>query len=248
MNIEQLVDSVESFESLPHRHQAMYMAFFYSVSEGKPNFTASEIEAKFRELHLDVPNYLAQVLHNLTKAKPPYLIKTKEGYVFQRGKRKEFESKFLGSTPVLVTSKTLRDLLPKIKSKEQNTFLEEAVKCFEIQAFRASVMMTWLLTMDVIYEYVIANKLRDFNAGVQAHGKYKKITFVNKDQFSEMKESEFIEVLRTSKIISNDIRKILVEKLDFRNTCAHPNTIAIKETKAIAVIDDLIENVIFKYQ
>lgn len=107
--------------------------------------------------------------------------------------------------------------------------------------------MSWLLTIDTIYEFVIKTKLIEFNIAVQSHGKYKKIIFSSKDQFSDVKETDFIELLRVSGIITNDTRKILVEKLDFRNTCAHPNSVTIKETKAIAFIEDIIDNVVIKF-
>ena len=96
--------------------------------------------------------------------------------------------------------------------------------------------MSWLLAIDTIYEFVLKNKLTEFNNAIQTHGKYKKIIITNKDNFSDIKESDFIELLRVAKIISNDTRKILDEKLAFRNTCAHPNTVIIKESKAISFI------------
>jgi hypothetical protein len=125
--------------------------------------------------------------------------------------------------------------------------LEEAISCFEIKSFRAAVIMTWLLTMDTIYEYVLSRKLSEFNNAIQLQGKYKKIIVKVKDNFSDIKESDFIELLRVAKIISNDTRKILDEKLDFRNTCAHPNSVIIRESKAISFLEDVIENIVLKF-
>lgn len=248
MNIEDYVDLVEDFDSLSQKEQVKLIAFFLTITNSQDEFTTSEITSAFINNNLSAPGNVSHQLALLSKAKPPTLVKKGSGFTFHRTAKKILDEQFVGSKHKLHISKTLRDLVPKIKSSEQKVFLEEAIKCFEIQAYRASILMSWLLTMDVIYEYILRHKLSEFNTAIQAHGKYKKIIFSKKDDFSEMKESDFIEVLRTAKIVSNDIRKILDEKLNFRNTIAHPNTITIKESKAISVIDDLVENVIFKYQ
>ena len=248
MTLEDYIDSVEGFENLSQREQVKLISFFYITVSEEETFRTLDIKMSFEKNNLSVPTNVSRELSQLVNSKPQILIKKGKDFAFHRIAKQHLEAEFIGQKHKVKLSKTLRSLLPKIKSKEQQAFLEEAIKCFEVKAYRASILMTWLLTMDVIYEYLIAKKLTEFNAAVQVHGKYKKITFSKKDDFSEVKESDFIEILRTGKIISNDIRKILIEKLDFRNTCAHPNSIIIKESKAIAVIDDLIENVIFKFQ
>ncbi|RYC52692.1 hypothetical protein [Flagellimonas olearia] len=248
MTLEEFVDSIDGFDKLTQREQVRLMSFFYVIVSKVSTFRTADIKKCFEDNDLSIPANISHDLLQLTKTKPPALVKKGKLFAFHRTERKNLENEFVGSKHKVKVSKILRNLLSKIKSKEQQAFLEEAIKCFEVKAYRASILMTWLLTIDVIYEYVLAKKLIEFNSAVQVHGKYKKITFAKKDDFSEIKESDFIEILRTGKIISNDIRKILIEKLDFRNTCAHPNSIIIKETKAVSVIDDLIENVIFKFQ
>ena len=67
------------------------------------------------------------------------------------------------------------------------------------------------------------------------------------DDFSELKESKFIEVCRSAGIIINDVRKIMDEKLGIRNTCAHPNSIKISKAKVTSYIEDIVNNIIIKY-
>jgi len=57
-------------------------------------------------------------------------------------------------------------------------------------------------------------------------------------------------VTRSADVISNDVRKILDEKLGTRNSSAHPSAIAIaiKRSKVIAFVEDLVENVVLKYK
>ena len=66
--------------------------------------------------------------------------------------------------------------------------------------------------------------------------------------FSDIKESVFIEVCRSSNVITNDVRKILDEKLGIRNTAAHPSTVKIHESKVVNFVEDLVDNIIIKYE
>jgi len=246
MLINDFINQVDNYDSLTQLEQVKLMAFFYCISKNKGDFTSSEIKNCFNEENLKVPTNVPQCFTKLTEGKFPILIKKGNTYSFHRTVKKELESLFLDNPHRINTSTTLRNLLPLLTSKEQKMFLEEAVICFELGCYRASIIMTWLLTIDAIYEMILKKHLLEFNGAIQSHGKYKKLTFSKKEDFTDIKETDFIELLRTGKIFTNDIRKLLVEKLGFRNTAAHPNTIIIKETKAISFIEDLVENVILK--
>jgi len=248
MSIGNFIDKVNNFDTLSQIEQIKLVSYFYCVVNETSDFTPSIIRNCFIDENLKVPTNVAQYFPNLTGGKSPFFVKKGVNYSFHRSSKKEFDEIFLKKKHTQQTSATLRGLLPKLTSNQQVAFLEEAVSCFEIECYRASIIMTWLLTMDAIYEMVLNKYLPDFNAAIQSHGKYKKIVVTQKEDFSDIKESDFIELLRVGRIFSGDIRKILVEKLDFRNTAAHPNTIIIKETKAISFIEDLVENVVFKIQ
>ncbi len=108
--------------------------------------------------------------------------------------------------------------------------------------------MVWLMTVDHLQRYVLTHKLAEFNAAWAARGDNKGHAIASQDDFLEIRdESAFVEILRSANIITKDVRRILDEKLGFRNTCAHPNDIVIPETKVLAAIEDLVYNVILKY-
>jgi hypothetical protein len=70
---------------------------------------------------------------------------------------------------------------------------------------------------------------------------------VDYDDFSELPESKFIELMRSANIISNDVRKILDEKLGTRNSVAHPSGIIFTGHKTTEFALDIINNILFKY-
>ena len=249
MTVHDFLENISDFDSLTKKEQVKLIAFFYCVENKKQHFKANDITKEFEKNSLLKPSNISAEIIRLKKSKPTILIENKDGFSFHRTAKKELEETYLGVTHKLDVSNTLRDLIAELNGNEQKKYLEEAISCFEIKSFRASIIMTWLLAIDVIYEFVLLPKnLSSFNSAIQTHGKYKKITIVSKDDFSNIKESDFIELLRVAKLITNDTRKILDEKLGVRNSCAHPNSMEILDYKAIGFIQDLVINVIKKYQ
>jgi small nuclear ribonucleoprotein (snRNP)-like protein len=123
------------------------------------------------------------------------------------------------------------------------------IDCFEVGANRAAIVMCWLLAVDHLYSYVLKHHLRAFNAVLAKNTDRRvRVSVVQtKDDFGDIPEGKLIEFLRSANIISNDVRKILEEKLGTRNTSAHPSAVAIKPSKVVEFIDDLVENVVLKY-
>lgn len=99
-----------------------------------------------------------------------------------------------------------------------------------------------------MYEYVLAHKLNEFNSALSKQPwNSKRLKIAKKDDFGEIKESDFILVCRSARIITGDVRKLLDEKLGFRNSCAHPSSIAVGDSKVLSFIEDLIDNVVAKH-
>lgn len=247
MKVAELIELVDNFELLTQKEQVKLISFFHCTEYTKEYFTSSDIRKEFEKQLLSIPANVSSEIAKLKKEKPAVLLSSKQGLSFHRKAKKDLEEIYLGSTHKREVSQTLRDLVVNINGNEQKAFLEEAITCFEVKSFRASIILTWLLTVDILYEFILkpAN-LSVFNNAIQTHGKYKKLTIINKDNFGDIKESDFIELLRVAKLISNDIRKVLDEKLGIRNSCAHPNTLIIEDYKAIGFIQDLVKNVIEK--
>src|SRR5690606_38344666 len=116
--------------------------------------------------------------------------------------------------------------------------------CFQCKLYRPAIIMTWIVVIDVLYDYVINNHLRDFN-DVLKHAN-KKLVIKSKSDFEELRESDFILYLKTAAIISKEQRKVLDEKLTIRNSAAHPNGTSFKEAKTATFIEELFSDVLDK--
>jgi hypothetical protein len=250
--LESFVARVPHFSSLSPARQLEYFAYFLTEIRREDGISSARIEECFDILRLSkYSNIYAYIANHSRKSKisPPIFVRIKGKYYLHREHSAKLASNLKGSHLVVAVKSALRDLLPRIKDPNQKTFLAEALACFEVKAYRAAIIMVWILAMDHLFQYILAHRLAAFNKVLAANtDKRIKISAIGaRDDFSEIPEGKFIEFCRSAKIISNDVRKILDIKLGIRNTCAHPSGVAISEPKTIDAIDDLVNNVILKY-
>jgi len=250
--LEEFISKTENFDTLSASSKCDYFIYFLTEFKGMNGVRPKDVEDCFTELKIQKYSNVAQYLTTNSKrikSKAAKFIKQKDLYHLERKCKEEIKTKIHIDKPFIETNKTLRSLLPKLKNKSEQDFLIDAIKSFEVEAFRSSIVMVWLLTIDHLYEYILVNKLTDFNTELaKVTDKRVKATIINsKDDFSDIPEGKFIELCRASKIISNDVRKILEEKLGTRNSAAHPSNINIGRGKTFDFIEDLINNVISKY-
>lgn len=244
--------------NLSHRSLVIAFAYYFRQEKGKLEFTPVEIRGCFQQSLLKPPSKLSALIIDLTKGKKPALLKnsSKGSYSLAIHGLQEVQDA-LASTPstpagLSVFLETaipyLQRTIAKISDENRRKFLAEAMACLGVQAKRATIIMTWLVTLDHLYDFILTNKLSEFNValGRRADKLSHKIV-TSKDDFSDIPEGIFIEVIRSASIISNDVRKILDEKLGIRNSCAHPSAIEIHDSKVINFIEDLVDNVIVKY-
>lgn len=240
------IDRKPDFSKLSQAEQVKYMAFFYAKISGNLLFTPKNIVDCFDSESLKKPGNIHDVFNKL--AKRDIFLTRKGGYIFQRDVLSSLETEFHISKPVRKVSKSLRDFSGKIKNPHREAFLKEVIDCYEVKAYRASAIMTWILCLDTLYDYIFRKKLPDFNTALSRRRDLKISKIKNKDDFCELKESDFIEICKSAGIITKDIRKLLDEKLGFRNSIAHPSGIKIGESKATSFIEDLMDNVILVFK
>lgn len=221
--------------------------YFLTVEFGQEAATPRQVNACFEACDLSIPGNVSARLSEGLKGKKPRYLKTKSGYKLQRHMREALSKQLGAETVTAQTSATLRGLEHKLPAGADKEFLKEAIDCFEAGANRAAIIMTWILAIDHLFAYIIAHKVTDFNAAL-AKDKGVKISAVSqRDDFNEIKESKFIELCRAAGIISNDVRKILDQKLGTRNSCAHPSGIIVNKSKTMDFIEDLVDNVVMKF-
>lgn len=221
--------------------------YYLTVELGQDGATGSQVDECFVACDLNAPNSTKVYLTRNSKGQGSKFVKAVKGYKLQRHHR-ELLSQELGAERVVAqTTAELRALEAKLPAGAKRAFLTEAIDCFEAGANRAAVVMMWILTMDHVFEFVLKHHRPAFNAALAANPDKRVKVVSARDDFGDLKEDKIIELCRAAGIISNDVRKILVEKLGTRNSSAHPSSIVVKRSKVIDFFEDLVTNVIQKY-
>jgi hypothetical protein len=247
--INRFYNAIKNAKDLKPTELVGYFAYFLTIESDESIASTSAIDECFRACDLSPPKNTSAYLSKSLSGKNARFVKVPGGYRLQRAYRDEIAETLGASANVVQTSAELRKLESKLPAGAEKGFLKELVDCFEIGANRAAIVLCWILIVDHLYGYVLLHHLAAFNAALAKNtDKRVRVSVVtNRDDFGDIPEGKLVELLRSAGIISNDVRKILDEKLGIRNTSAHPSAVAIKASKVIEFIDDLIENVVLKY-
>ena len=246
MELSELVEQVEGFDMLPTREKIRLFAWYLHAHKLKDSFDNATIRACYHELHLTDPN-VAKYLPRLADSKPPDLVKVRGGYKLERSVRSALDAKYGVHHSVVHVSKLLSALPNKVPDLAERVFLVEAMKCYRVEAYRACIVMTWNLAFDHLLRWILsdAQRLAEFNAALpKRYPKKPSLMISIKDHFEDLKESEVIEVCKTAGLMSDNIIKILREKLTKRNIAAHPSSVVVVQSQADDVVTDLVNNVV----
>jgi hypothetical protein len=249
MTLEDIVATIPDFGLWLHVEKIKLFGWYLHTSQNKAAFSGSDINACYRSVHLEPPTSISPVLLSLEQKRPKQLLRDKAGYRLERSIRQDFDARYGVRSSAIHVSNLLSGLILQISSKDQREYLDEAFICFQHKAFRAAIIMAWNLAFDRLCHYVIdnANHLSAFNGQLPKSFPKAKVTAITKrDDFYELKESEVLQVCKSSSIINGNISKVLKEKLDRRNLAAHPSGISFSQLTAEEFIKDLVENVILK--
>lgn len=247
--VNRFYNSFENIEKFDINELIELFIYFLTEELGHPEATSLLLRKCFSDCDLQIPSSLSVKLSRGTTAKENKYIKTEKGYRLNRAIRDRISRRRGVEKVEILPNDQLRELEVLIIDPIRKNYLQEALACFDIQAYRASIIMAWILSIDHLYDYILRHKLAEFNKVLAANNdKRIKLTAITvKDDFSEIPEGKFIEFARASNVISNDVRKILDQKLGVRNSAAHPSGVLILKNKAIDFVEDLITNVVLKY-
>jgi hypothetical protein len=248
MELDDLAQVIPNLPRLSHAEKIKAFAWHLHTHRKMDRFTQADIRTCYDCLHYAKPENVSACFQQLQQKKPPELLKDKRGYRLEGRVRGAYDAKY-GTRPLTIVVDTLlADLPGKVSGEAERLFLDEAISCFRIKAFRAAIVMTWNVAYDHFEEWIIHNHLADFNAriAVRYPAKAGVVIKIKEDFNDHFKESEVIEISKSAGFLHDNIKKILNDKLTRRNLAAHPSLIEVTQYQAEDVISDLVNNVILK--
>lgn len=249
MELAQFIRQVQNFDGLQQPERLILFAWYLHTHRKLERFDQAALKWCYATVGLPAPD-LSIYCRRLVERKPPAFLKNGQGYALAGSLRRKLDEQYGEHETVIVVSQLLKELPGKVSDEAERLFLTEALKCYAVQAFRAAIVMTWNLAYDHVLAWVMADaqRLADFNAAIPAkYPKKKGLVIAKREEFEELKEFEVIEVCGAAGLFaSNNIKRILNEKLTKRNMAAHPSLIEVTRAQADDAITDLVNNVILK--
>ena len=153
---------------------------------------------------------------------------------------------YVDSVPTENAQRALRGLLTRISEPDTREFVEEAIACLEHNLRRSAVVMSWLAAVHVLKAYAFSCRRSEFDAEAKrVDPKWRPVRSL--DDYGRMKESEFLDRLSAISVIGKNVKGELVECLNRRNSCGHPNSYKLGDATVAHHIETLILNVFSKF-
>ena len=249
MELSEFTALVSNFSSLAQTDQILHFAWYLHTFRNKETVDQAAVRGCFKERHMDEPN-LSLLFKRIIDRRPKVVLASGSGFRLESKIREQFDKEYGQHETTIAVTQMMKDLIGKVSDQGEKVFLAEAVKCYNVKAFRAAIVMAWNLGYDHLLYWVLADagRLSAFNSKIIAKIGPKRgtgLTIVKREDFEELKESEVLDICSNAGLFGTKNTKRLLEiELTKRNMAAHPSTVVIGGPAADEAISSLVENVV----
>lgn len=257
-----LISFVEKFKNLEKLHpdkQVDRVAFILIEYFGYDGVTGTDINNAFDLLKLPRHPQIIKYLNSQTENKkflniiysdPDYL-KKNNLYSLSYSILKELRQEVLKNSnneKSNAIESNFSKLSDTFEEDLEKMYFNEALLCFSVGAYKSCIIMLWNLTIFIVYNKIYLSKHAELKKLLEnsSDKNLTKIKLDGIDDYTKIGENKFIDICSSQNWISQDTKKILIEKLGLRNSVAHPSGIYISKSKAIAFAEDLVNNILPK--
>lgn len=133
----------------------------------------------------------------------------------------------------------LQKVVKAIGSVESREYVEEAVKCLQARARRATIVFLWSGGIRMIQGRVMAHPASKRNAAIRKHDpKARSVGRI--DDFAYIKDRVVILAAQELGILDKHEKDALTESLNLRNRCGHPGKWRPGDKKVSAFVEDIV--------
>lgn len=132
----------------------------------------------------------------------------------------------------------LQTLVCAVADVDLADYLNEAVKCLQVNALRATVVFTWSAAIKKIRDNVFHSGLAAADAAIKKYDQKAK-TLSKVDDLVLVKESVLLLAAQELGLFDKNQRGTLEECLNLRNKCGHPGKYKLGPKKVSSFIEDV---------
>jgi DNA-binding MarR family transcriptional regulator len=133
---------------------------------------------------------------------------------------------------------TLTALVSKVSNDDVRNYLEEALKCLQVDALRACVVFVWTAAVRTIQTEVMTRGSGAVTTAIQRHDPRAR-PIAKIDDFAYIKESVLLLAASDLGLLDKNEKDALTEALNLRNRCGHPSKYRPGVKKVSAFVEDI---------
>jgi hypothetical protein len=248
MRLDDLVNFVVS-KNLSEHNSAIAFLWWKQKYSDSSDAISSELKSFFLDNSIGAPNF-SRVVSRLNADRRVMAGARARSYKLKASAIRDMNEELLNEITVDVPNpgrsallKSLEVHASKIKDLRTQEFIREAIKCAEIGAKRAAVIMSWCGAVASLQEYIFLHHLDKFNDDAIKNGVLKRSAVTMGDIRDISKESLFLDSLVRISVIDSSTKKALKRCLEFRNECGHPSDMKFGDAAVENHIESLLLNV-----
>jgi hypothetical protein len=235
-DLKAFITGVEGFAEMGHADKVRLFAWLQPFLRKKDTFVTKDINWCYEKLSYK-PGNTSQNLINMEKA-GELLGNATSGYRCEGKFTSKYDDLYKEHDVTINVRQMVKDLEKVIPDIGEQDIFREALICLRRDAGRAAEIMVWNIAMYHLYQFILKHHLKDFNdrLPIRFPKKWKTadMPLVKKyeDFGDEMSEREVIDAASSAGIINDGIYKVYKNRLDQRNSAAHPSTLRVTQVQA----------------
>lgn len=247
MELEDFARQVPNFDGLSEPERIKHLVWYLHRHGARDRVDVAAVRKIYEKLSYE-SKYLARDMARLAERTPPELLKDAKGYRLEGRARADLDGKYGEAPSSIAVAKLLADLPSKVPGTDESVFLQEALNCYRVKAFRSAIVMAWNLAYDHLLRWLLAEpaRLQTFNQRIPVRYPKKQVQVAAFDDFEDLKESEVVEVASSAGLLNGNVVKVLDKELKRRNSAAHPSPTVFTQYQAEDSITDLVNNVVLQ--
>jgi hypothetical protein len=239
-----LVEFLDPVRRGNRREQVLGVLYYFKHEVGQEGVSIGEIRQGLIDAR--VPQARTIKISNVLNAAAPYTNRVgPRGIWTLTGRGDDFVREQLGldfDTPEAQHDvRSLEALAASISEDTMRDYIEEAIKCLQVDAKRAAVVFLWAGAVATLREAAWAKARRptDIDTALKAHNRSAR-KFTKKGDFDYVNDASLLQLCFDVGVLDRSEKKQLGQALDLRNDCGHPVKYRPGEKKVSSFIEDVV--------
>ena len=236
---------MRAFRSDTHARQVLAIGYYLEVYEGKQSFEVGDIRRGYVSAKLSPSSNISVEIrlniqrdHMFSPQRGTYAL-TQDGLDTIRAELPADEAAKIEES---ISEKLRTDVLT-IVDVDEREYIDEALICLGVGAYRGAILMGWVATMNNVYRKMEQVGFQKFHDACEQFMK-KARPVRRRTDLEYYRDSDVLMAAERIGFFDRNVRAALEKQLDVRNRCGHPGQVRPQIHIVNAFFEEIIQYVL----